>query len=163
MIKINLSWTKSSLTQRKMKVPLNRDLTKKEIPSTYVSARNIIFLSYAASLAESKGAKRIFIGAHIQDYSGYPDCRPEFLLAMEKVLNLGLKEKGIKIDAPLIDKNKKEIIKLGKELDVPFHLTWSCYKGGKFPCGRCDSCRFRINAFHELGLVDPLLEKCKRK
>ncbi|OQX80071.1 MAG: 7-cyano-7-deazaguanine synthase QueC [Candidatus Omnitrophica bacterium 4484_70.1] len=163
LVKINISWTKSSLIQKKMKIPFNRDLAKKEVPSTYVSARNIIFLSYAASLAESVKAKKIFIGAHIQDYSGYPDCRPEFLLAMEKALNLGLKEKRIKIEAPLINKNKKEIIKLGKELSVPFHLTWSCYKGGRFPCRRCDSCRFRINAFRELGLVDPLLKKCRQR
>ena len=162
LVKIDISWTKSSLT-RNIKIPLNRNLEKKEIPSTYVSGRNIIFLSYAASLAESIKAKKIFIGAHIQDYSGYPDCREEFLASMERTLNLGLKEKGINIEAPLINKSKKEIIKLGRDLGVPFHLTWSCYKGGKLPCNRCDSCRFRINAFSQLGLVDPLLKRCRQE
>lgn len=156
--KINLSWAKSSLTDKKIKVPVNRNLNKKEIPLTYVPARNIIFLSYAFSLAESIGAKKIFIGAHTQDYSMYPDCRPEFLQSFQKAANLGIKSKGIKIIAPLIDKSKKEIIELGIKLKVPFGLTWSCYKGGRFPCERCDSCRFRIKAFRELGLEDPLDE-----
>ncbi|MBU1523404.1 MAG: 7-cyano-7-deazaguanine synthase QueC [Candidatus Omnitrophica bacterium] len=154
--KINLSWAKSSLTDRRIKVPVNRNLNKKEIPLTYVPARNIIFLSYAFSLAESIGAKKIFIGAHTQDYSGYPDCRPEFLQSFQKAANLGIKSKGIKIIAPLIDKRKKEIIELGIKLKVPFGLTWSCYKGGRFPCERCDSCRFRIEAFKKLRLSDPL-------
>ncbi|MBU0694439.1 MAG: 7-cyano-7-deazaguanine synthase QueC [Candidatus Omnitrophica bacterium] len=154
--KINLSWAKSSLTDRRIKVPVNRNLNKKEIPLTYVPGRNIIFLSYAFSLAESIGAKKIFIGAHTQDYSGYPDCRPEFLQSFQKAANLGIKSKGIKIIAPLIDKRKKEIIELGIKLKVPFGLTWSCYKGGRFPCERCDSCRFRIEAFKKLRLSDPL-------
>ncbi len=157
VVKITLPWTKSSLTRKEIEVPLDRDLNRKEIPITYVSGRNIIFLSYAASYAESIGAKKIFIGAHTQDFSGYPDCTPQFLMKMEEALNLGLKEKGIKIEAPLIDKNKKEIIELGLKLKVPFSLTWSCYKGGRNPCLRCDSCRFRIHAFEELGKIDPLL------
>jgi 7-cyano-7-deazaguanine synthase len=159
IIKINLSWTKSSLTKKTLKVPINRNLKSKEIPPTYVSARNIIFLSYAVSLAESIGAKKIFIGAHIQDYSGYPDCRPEFFNSFQKAVNLGMKEKDIEIVAPLIDKSKKEIIKLGLSLKVPFHYTWSCYKGGRFPCRKCDSCRYRIDAFEELGIMDPILVK----
>ncbi|MFH1318093.1 MAG: 7-cyano-7-deazaguanine synthase QueC, partial [Candidatus Omnitrophota bacterium] len=85
--KIDLSWTKSSLTDKKKAVPLNRNLTKEEIPSTYVAGRNIIFLSYAFSLAESIGASSVFIGAHVQDYSGYPDCRPEFLMSYQSAVN----------------------------------------------------------------------------
>jgi 7-cyano-7-deazaguanine synthase len=159
IIKINLAWTKSSLTDRRIKIPFNRDLRRKEIPSTYVSGRNIIFLSYAVSCAESIGAKKIFIGAHIQDYSGYPDCRPEFINSFQEAINLGMKEKNIEIIAPLIDKSKKEIIELGLSLKVPYQYTWSCYKGGKFPCKKCDSCRYRMSAFEELGIIDPLLVK----
>lgn len=155
--KINLSWAKSSLTNKKIKVPLSRNLNKKEIPPTYVSGRNIIFLSYAFSLAESIKADKIFIGAHIQDYSGYPDCRPEFIYAFQQAANYGLKKKGIKIVAPLIDKTKKDIIRLGVNFKVPFRYTWSCYKGAAAPCEKCDSCRFRIEAFNKLGLVDPIL------
>lgn len=158
IVETDFLWVKSSLTDRKVKVPLNRDLAKKDIPATYVSGRNIIFLSYAFSLAESIRAKKIFIGAHIQDYSGYPDCRPEFLGDFQKAVNLGLRNKGIEIAAPLIDKNKKEIIELGIKLGVPFQYTWSCYKGESKPCLKCDSCRFRVSAFEELGLDDPLLD-----
>jgi 7-cyano-7-deazaguanine synthase len=159
--KIDLVWAKSSLVDKKIKVPLNRDLKSPEIPFTYVSGRNIIFLSYAASLAEATGAKSIFIGAHIEDYSGYPDCRPQFLKSFEKALKEGLKHKDIKIAAPLLNKNKKEIIRLGLKLNVPFQYTWSCYKGATLPCLKCDSCRFRMNAFRELGMEDPLLKNNK--
>ncbi len=154
--KIDISWTNSSLTNPKIRVPKNRSLKGFAIPSTYVAGRNIIFLSYAGSLAETIGAKRIFIGAHIQDYSGYPDCRPEFLKSFERALNKGLKTSGIEIKAPLLKMNKKEIIKLGLKLNVPFEYTWSCYSGQKNPCCECDSCRFRIEAFRELGIRDPL-------
>jgi len=147
---IDLSWAKSSLTNKKIKVPFKRSLKSKRIPSTYVAARNIIFLSCAFSLAESIGAKKIFIGAHIQDYSGYPDCRPEFLKAFEGAVNSGMNDKNIKLIAPLIKKDKKAIIKLGLKLGVPFAYTWSCYTGGSYPCKKCDSCRFRIRAFKEL-------------
>jgi 7-cyano-7-deazaguanine synthase len=157
VIKINLDWTKSSLTNKSINVPLGRSLKSVNIPRTYVSGRNIIFLSYAASLAESIGAKSIFIGAHIQDYSGYPDCRREFLKSFEAALGKGLKNKGVKIIAPLLGKSKKEIVRLGRRLKVPFELTWSCYNGNARPCLRCDSCRFRLRAFEELGTKDPLL------
>ena len=156
-IKIDLAWTKSALTCKNIKVPLNRHLGSKKIPLTYVPGRNVIFLSYAFSLADSRQAKKIFIGAHIQDYSGYPDCRPEFLKKFELAVNLGIKQKGVKIVAPLIKKDKTGIIKMGRSLGVPFELTWSCYKGGEFPCLECDSCRFRIRAFENLGMKDPLL------
>jgi len=168
LAKISLSWASSSLTRKDMKVPMDRDLKKNEIPSTYVPARNLIFLSYAASLAESLKIKKIFIGAHIQDYSGYPDCRPKFFQSLEKVFNLGMKEKGMSIVTPLITMKKKEIIQRGLSLGVPFEFTWSCYQGGSRPCQRCDSCRYRIQAFRDLGLTDPLLmkgciSKCKQR
>ncbi|MFH1504841.1 MAG: 7-cyano-7-deazaguanine synthase QueC [Candidatus Omnitrophota bacterium] len=152
VLKIDLSWAKSSLTNEKIKVPVDRKLRSREIPVTYVSGRNIIFLSYAFSLAESIEAKAVFIGAHTQDYSGYPDCRPEFLKSFAKAVNLGIKDKGMKLITPLINKNKKDIIKLGLKLGVPFQHTWSCYNGGAKPCKKCDSCKFRIKAFKELGI-----------
>jgi len=156
IVKCNLSWVKSALTKREIKVPSGRKLGGENIPLTYVSGRNIIFLSYAASLAESIKAKAIFIGAHIEDYSGYPDCQPDFLNSFQRALNLGLKDKGLKIFAPLLKKKKKDIIRIGNKLGVPFEHTWSCYQGGRFPCLRCDSCRFRRKAFISLGLSDPL-------
>ena len=162
-VKINISWANSALTKKSINVPLGRSLNKKEIPVTYVSGRNIIFLSFAVSFAESIGAKAVFIGAHIQDYSGYPDCRPQFLKGFEKAADLGLKENHIKIIAPLIKKDKKGIVKLGISLGVPFEYTWSCYKGEKYPCGVCDSCRFRESAFRDLGRVDPLLLRNESK
>ncbi len=127
------------------------------IPATYVPGRNIIFLSFALSFAEAISAKAIFIGAHSQDYSGYPDCRPEFYQAFRKVslsgTKAGLQNKGIKIITPLIYKNKAQIIKMGNRLGVPFALTWSCYRGGKEPCGKCDSCYYRIKGFKETGIA----------
>jgi len=161
LLNIDLSWTKSSLTDRTMQVPCNRNVSDKEVPLTYVSARNIVFLSYAFSLAESINAKKIFIGAHIQDYSGYPDCRPEFFDSFQKAFHAGMKYKDIEIVTPLIDKSKKEIIETGLNLGVPFQYTWSCYQGGEFPCEQCDSCRFRMKAFEELGMKDPLLADSK--
>jgi len=154
VIKIDLTWARSSLTNKKIAVPFNRKPGGLNIPVTYVSGRNIIFLSYAFSLAESIGAKKVFIGAHIQDYSGYPDCRPEFLRKFALAVNLGIKNKGIKLAAPLLNKNKKNIIKLGLKLGVPFQHTWSCYSGGNKPCGKCDSCKFRVEAFEKLEIKD---------
>jgi len=159
IVKCDLSWVKSSLIEKRLRVPSQRNLKSRDIPLTYVSGRNIIFLSYAASLAENIKAKAIFIGAHIQDYSGYPDCRPDFLNSFQRALNLGLKNKGLKIVAPLLNKRKRDIIRMGIRLGVPFEYTWSCYQGGKVPCLECDSCRFRTAAFLKLGLQDPLLKK----
>ena len=157
IVKINLSWAQSSLTNQKIKVPLCKNLGGREIPLTYVAGRNIIFLSYAFSLAESINAKKVFIGAHIQDYSGYPDCRPQFLNAFQRAVNVGMKQRDITISAPLMNKSKQQIIEIGLKLGVPFEQTWSCYQGGRRPCRKCDSCRFRIRAFEALGLMDPLL------
>ncbi|MBD3263531.1 MAG: 7-cyano-7-deazaguanine synthase QueC [Candidatus Omnitrophica bacterium] len=157
VVKTSFPWANSSLTNKDISVPCSRNL-KRGIPLTYVAGRNIVFLSYAFSLAESIGAKSVFIGAHTQDYSGYPDCRPEFLGSFEKAACRGMKEKGIKLKAPLVRKSKKDIIKIGLELGVPFTDTWSCYEGRMSPCRKCDSCRFRIQAFRSLGLIDPLLK-----
>ncbi|MCX5776858.1 MAG: 7-cyano-7-deazaguanine synthase QueC [Candidatus Firestonebacteria bacterium] len=151
IIKMALPWSKSALTDRKVKIPVNSKKIGLEIPVTYVPARNTIFLSFAASYAESIGAKQIFIGANALDYSGYPDCRPKYIKAYEKAVNLGTKSgasgKTIKINTPLINLTKAEIIKLGMKLKVPYELTWSCYKGGKKPCRKCDSCLLREKGF----------------
>jgi len=157
IINIRLPWKGSSLLDKKRAIPKD---SKFRIPSTYVPARNIIFLSIALSFAESAGSKAIFIGAHTQDYSGYPDCRAEFFKIFDEIIKVGTKAgvelKRIKIITPLIKKSKSEIIKLGQKLGVPFELTWSCYRGGKRPCGKCDSCRFRAKGFTEAGLPEPL-------
>jgi 7-cyano-7-deazaguanine synthase len=164
IIKINLPWKGSALLDRKAKIPtlthLHTYILTNTVPSTYVPARNIIFLSFALSFAEAIGADRIYIGAHSQDYSGYPDCRPEFYQAFSKVISVGTKigveKKEIKVITPLINKNKAQIIRLGRRLDVPFELTWSCYQGGRVSCGKCDSCYFRAKGFKEAGILDPL-------
>jgi 7-cyano-7-deazaguanine synthase len=162
LAKIALPWKGSSLLDAKLAVPL-KGYASGTIPSTYVPGRNIIFLSFALSCAEAIGAEAIFIGAHAQDYSGYPDCRPEFFRAYRKVIRAGtrtgVQKKEIRIFTPLIHKGKSAIIKLAKRSGVPLELTWSCYQGGKFPCGKCDSCRFRAKGFKEAGLSDPLVNK----
>ncbi len=156
IVKIRLPWSKSALTDSMTKIPGNRraERMSKDIPVTYVPARNTIFLSFAASYAESIGASRIFIGANALDYSGYPDCRPNFIKAYEKMINLGTKGgvegKRLKIETPLINMTKAQIIRLGTKLGVPYGITWSCYSGGKYPCGVCDSCRLREKGFAEL-------------
>lgn len=164
LVKILLPWKGSSLLDKKIDIPVSVEVSKcqsvKELPNTYVPARNIIFLSFALSYAEVIRAHAIFIGANAIDYSGYPDCRPEFYRAFIKAANLGTRfgigRKPIEIIAPLINKTKAHIIKLGVRLGVPYQLTWSCYKGGRAPCGECDSCRFRMKGFMEAGIKDPL-------
>ncbi|OGF46405.1 MAG: 7-cyano-7-deazaguanine synthase QueC [Candidatus Firestonebacteria bacterium RIFOXYC2_FULL_39_67] len=154
VVKIALPWSKSALTDRKVKVPVKNKQIGKDIPVTYVPARNTIFLGFAASYAESIGAKKIFIGANALDYSGYPDCRPNYIKAYEKAVNLGTKSgvsgNKLKIETPLINLTKAEIIKLGIKLKVPYELTWSCYNGGKKPCGVCDSCLLREKGFRKI-------------
>ena len=164
VVKIALPWGGSSLLDRKIGVPesaaapVHKGTNK--IPNTYVPARNIIFLSFALSMAEAVGAEAIFIGAHAQDYSGYPDCRPQFYRAFDKVISTGTKagveRKGIKIITPLLRMKKSGIVKLGSCLGVPFAFTWSCYKGLKTPCGACDSCYYRAKGFKEAHIGDPL-------
>lgn len=160
IVKIALPWLGSSLLDRSQKLPRRVVIDPKEIPTTYVPARNIIFLSFAASFAEAIGAQMIFIGANAVDYSGYPDCRPEFLNAFQDALRRGMKTgitgKGIAIQAPLLRKTKAQIVKLGRRLHVPFELTWSCYQGSSKPCGTCDSCRLRAKGFEEAGMKDPV-------
>lgn len=163
LVNLELPWKGSALTDRRAAIPTDRsayEIRRGSIPLTYVPARNSIFLSIAASLAETIGAGNIFIGAHFEDSSGYPDCRRDFLKSFERSLELGTKrgrEKGIKLRFPLIDKSKKDIIILGRSLGVPFEATWSCYKGDEVPCMRCDSCVLRARGFAEAKTEDPLL------
>lgn len=159
ILKIKLPWRGSSLLDKNLKVAKTQGhKVASNIPSTYVPGRNIIFLSFALSYVEAIKAAAIFIGAHTQDYSGYPDCRPEFYRAFSKVIVTGMKsgveKRKIQIKTPLIRKTKAQIIRLGKSLGVPFGLTWSCYRGGKEPCGTCDSCYFRMKGFREAGIRD---------
>lgn len=131
------------------------------IPSTWVPQRNSIFLALAFAYAETVGADFVYTGYNIVDYSGYPDCRPEFVRAMQSALNLASKRyvetgRGIGIICPLIHKSKADIVKLGNKLGVPFEKTWSCYVGGERACRKCDSCLIRLEAFKKAGLVDPL-------
>ncbi len=152
----------SALTDENIEIPENRDTEHMadEIPVTYVPARNTILLSFALAYAEVTDADAIYIGANALDYSGYPDCRPEYYTAFEEVARLGTKrgveDRPIEIKYPLINMTKAEIIKTGMKLGVPYELTWSCYKGGKKACGVCDSCRLRIKGFREAGYRDPL-------
>lgn len=153
----------SALTDE-TEVPKDRDEATMagEIPVTYVPARNTMMLALALGLAEVTGAKDIFVGVNAVDYSGYPDCRPEFIAAFERLANLatkvGVEEGGIRVHAPLIAMTKVEIIQRGLELGVDYGMTHSCYDpvGGR-PCGRCDSCQIRMKAFGELGMTDPAL------
>lgn len=151
----------SALTDE-IAVPKNRAAKGDNIPVTYVPARNTIFLAYALAWCESLGAADIFIGANAIDYSGYPDCRPEFIAAFEQLANLatkaGVEGTHFQIHAPLIALSKTEIIRKGAELGVDFTLTHSCYDpadDGR-ACGECDSCRLRLAGFREAGLTDPI-------
>ena len=156
------SYRTSALTSAQVEVPRRGSVEEigEDIPITYVPARNIIFLSIAAGLAETEDAEAIFIGANAVDYSGYPDCRPEFFHAFEDVLRVGTKrgtEGGkLKVVHPILTLSKAEIVALGKKLGAPLHLTWSCYRGGAKACGRCDSCLLRLKGFQEAGYHDEL-------
>jgi len=162
LVKISLPWKGSALLDNKISLPRGRALDAKGIPVTYVPARNIIFLSFAASYAEAIGAKTIFIGANAVDYSGYPDCRPEFIRSYQAMLARGLKTavegSAIKVVTPLIHLSKAQIVKLAVKLKVPLHLTWSCYNGTTKPCGTCDSCRLRAQGFARAGIGDSALK-----
>ena len=154
-------WGGSALTDDRVDLPQHRDLAamSASIPVTYVPARNTIFLSFALAYAEAISASRVYIGVNALDYSGYPDCRPDYIDAMRSVFRLGTKQgregDPIEIITPLIALKKTEIIQLGDRLGVPWAQTWSCYSGERVPCGTCDSCRLRLAAFEELGRVDP--------
>jgi 7-cyano-7-deazaguanine synthase len=148
-----------------IEVPKGRgsDEMGKGIPITYVPARNAIFLAFALAWAEVLGSSDIFIGVNALDYSGYPDCRPEFIEAFEKMANLATKagvegRQKLKIHAPLVALSKAQIIRRGIELGVDYSMTSSCYDPGPdgTPCGQCDSCFLRLKGFRENGLEDPL-------
>ena len=154
----------SSLVSKEIEVPKNRNLgIKDDIPSTYVPARNTVFLSIALAKAETINAFDIFIGVNAIDYSGYPDCRPEFILQFEKMMNVATKDAvqnigKYKIHTPLIKLTKAEIIKKGQQLGIDYQITSSCYSPNKYgqPCGQCDACKLRIKGFYDAGLADPL-------
>jgi 7-cyano-7-deazaguanine synthase len=153
----------SALTSDQIDVPKDQPIDPHQIPSTYVPARNTIFLSVAMGWAEVLGASDIFIGVNALDYSGYPDCRPEFIRAFEQLARLatraGVEGRPLTIHTPLIALSKADIIKLGLSLGVDYGLTHSCYDplpGGR-PCGHCDSCRLRAAGFQEAGAMDPLI------
>jgi 7-cyano-7-deazaguanine synthase len=153
----------SALTDKLIAVPKDRTEPARNIPITYVPARNTIFLSYALAWAEVLGAFDIFIGVNCTDYSGYPDCRPEFIKAFETLANLAaaaaVEGKGkFRIHTPLIGMNKARIIKAGTELGLDYAITHSCYDPDETgrPCGHCDSCIIRLKGFKEAGLPDPI-------
>jgi len=156
----------SALTDDSIEVP---DMTKpkedgeqeaSEVPITYVPGRNLLFLSIATSYAEVTGAEAVYIGVNALDYSGYPDCRPEFIRKVEEVMALatrvGVEGVPMKIETPLSEWTKAQIIREGMRLNVPYHLTTSCYNGQKEACGVCDSCRLRLKGFAEAGEKDPI-------
>jgi 7-cyano-7-deazaguanine synthase len=154
----------SALTDDTIDVPDYQEETTKEIPVTYVPARNTIFLAFALGYAESIGAHDLFLGVSHVDYSGYPDCRPEFIKAFETLANLATKDgvegKKYTIHAPLLELSKAETIKLGLKNGVDYSLTVSCYQADPntgAACGKCDSCTYRKKGFAEAGMEDPTL------
>jgi 7-cyano-7-deazaguanine synthase len=162
-IKIDLRAFGGSALTADIAVPHSRDFhtMAQEIPITYVPARNTIFLSFALAYAEVQGANDIFLGINAIDYSGYPDCRPEYLEAYQQMANLATKASTqdgctFSIHAPLLSMNKAEIIRKGIALGVPYELTWSCYEGRELACGTCDSCLLRLHGFAEAGVADPI-------
>lgn len=151
----------SALTDRAIAVPdaPAKGTIGQRIPATYVPARNTVFLGLALAVAEVEGAQAIVIGANALDYSGYPDCRPAFLEAFERMANLatkaGAEGRTVKVLAPLLHLTKRDIVLLAHRLEAPLHLTWSCYRGGARPCGACESCVLRAEGFAAAGLPDP--------
>ena len=152
----------SLLKNSKKSIPNNISVEEigKKIPSTYVPARNTIFLSIALAYAERIDADSIYIGVTSEDYSGYPDCRPVFIDAYQNLINNATKNtilgKNITLNTPLLKLSKDEIIQKGINLNVPFEKTWSCYKGQEKACGVCDSCQLRLKGFKKAGLQDPI-------
>jgi 7-cyano-7-deazaguanine synthase len=148
----------SALTDASIAVPVAGEEATigSEVPVTYVPFRNAHFLSAAVSWAEVLGAETVFIGAVEQDSSGYPDCRPAYYDAFNQLIKMGTKDGQIRVKTPLIEMRKSEIVRLGVELDAPFHVSWSCYSGETKACGVCESCVLRLRAFREAGAVDPI-------
>lgn len=161
VIDLGRAFTGSALTGD-AEVPAGRPPEEQAgaIPSTYVPARNAVFLALAAAHAEAVGADDLFIGVNAVDYSGYPDCRPEFIRAFQHMINLGTRAgaegRPLRIETPLARLSKAEIVRLGHALGVPFHLTHSCYRGRVPACGACDACLLRRKGFREAGLADPI-------
>lgn len=158
IIEVNLSqWGGSSLTDTNLEIPQG-GVQPDVIPSTYVPGRNTVFIAIALSLAEARGATAIYLGINAVDYSGYPDCRPEYLDAYQKLANLASKTaiegNTIQLVAPLVKDTKVDIVKRALDLSVPIAETWSCYQGGEKPCGVCDSCRIRDRALIAAGRSD---------
>lgn len=163
VLNVDLRALGGSALTGELAVPKNRTETERGrgIPVTYVPSRNLIFLSLAAAHAEVLGAPVIYFGANVLDYSGYPDCRPEFIRAFEAAVQAGTKAgvegKRIEVRTPLMKLTKAQIVQLGVTLNVPFHLTHSCYDPiGTVACGRCDSCLIRKQGFAQAGVVDPV-------
>ena len=161
VIDLNLSSFRSALTRKDIDVPMDREgKLDEDIPITYVPARNIVFMSVAAGLAESIDAEYVYLGANAVDYSGYPDDRPDFFEAYQKMLEKGTKAgvegHAVKIMTPLLYLSKADIVRLGKKLGAPLELTWSCYNGGEKACGHCDSCRLRLEGFRAAGYRDEI-------
>lgn len=149
----------SSLTDENIPIATytQKNKDRSSIPSSYVPFRNANILAIAVSWAEVIGANKIFIGAVEEDSSGYPDCREEFYKAFNKVIELGTKPNtNITIETPIIHKSKAEIVKIGVQLNAPFHLSWSCYKNEEKACGVCDSCILRLRGFEQAGFKDPI-------
>ncbi|WP_123620015.1 7-cyano-7-deazaguanine synthase QueC [Halorubrum sp. CSM-61] len=146
----------SSLTDEEMDVE-DADMESDEIPTSYVPFRNANLLAMATSYAEANDCSAVFIGAHSEDFSGYPDCRPAFFEAFQGVIDAGTKP-GTEIDlvAPFVEWSKAEIAERGLELGVPYELTWSCYRDEEPACGTCDACAFRLDAFRRAGERDPI-------
>jgi len=151
-------WGGSALTDSSIAVPVG-GVDESVIPVTYVPARNLIFLSVAMGVAEARDADAVYLGVNALDYSGYPDCRPEFIDSFRRTASLALKRgvegRPVDIRTPLIDLGKADIVRLGLEVGAPLELTWSCYLGGDSPCGECDACRLRAKGFAEAGVGDP--------
>ncbi|HOJ39718.1 MAG TPA: 7-cyano-7-deazaguanine synthase QueC [bacterium] len=156
IVPVCLPVTGSSLTDPRRAVPRKRTAS---VPTTYVPARNTIFISHGLAYAEVIGAEAVFVGVNAIDYSGYPDCRPEYLRQFQRLIDLALKKtvKGDRLflKAPLLFLSKAEIVKKGLALGLDFSLTWSCYLSGRLPCGSCPSCRLRARAFQQAGVRDP--------
>jgi 7-cyano-7-deazaguanine synthase len=151
----------SSLTDDDIEVE-EADIDSEEIPTSYVPFRNANLLSMATSYAEAQDASAIFIGAHSEDFAGYPDCRPAFFEAFQQVIDVGTKpETDTTLEAPFVEWSKTNIAERGLELGVPYEVTWSCYRAEAPACGTCDSCAFRLQAFQQVGVSDPI-EYAKR-
>ena len=153
-------WGGSALTDATIDIP-DATAAGTDIPVTYVPARNLIFLAVAMGVAEARDADAIYLGINALDYSGYPDCRPEFVASFADTARLatkrGVEGRPVAIRTPLVDLTKADIVRLGRAVDAPLDLTWSCYRGGDRPCGTCDACVLRAKGFAEAGEADPAL------